>query len=363
MHSSNKMVQDIYFTEFYERKNNIKEVIGIHELSTIVNSFKDYRLDFPSIRSKHKYKVITEYLSLEQYVVNQMPDLLNILYLCKGKLSICGTIAAPKFTVINPYYNLYLYFDSCTTVEAKNMLTEYFLSNRRMYCYKTYCIGYFLTHVVIIYLGIFENKNHLLRSIGSAPERHGWNPIDGYFTTISGAVCSVTGIYLLDSWSSITDINTYSEELDIILPGLFIVKDNKIRISDNTISVNGIVYINYGIRGSQHHPHKIFIGGMQYHEIDISIREALRNNVSTEGYCDIYPTINIFYSKEIQLPLVRNWFPKNYKLYKIGISDDRYVAFYNCSYYFNTPREIFKLIVEYWFVAEAVDARRRLLQY
>lgn len=57
----------------------------------------------------------------------------------------------------------------------------------------------------------------------------------------------------------------------------------------------------------------------------------------------------------------REWYGSSYKTFEIGLQQDRFVEFYKC--YDNLPPDIFKLLCQYWFEAEVLDAKQRLQQY
>ena len=62
----------------------------------------------------------------------------------------------------------------------------------------------------------------------------------------------------------------------------------------------------------------------------------------------------------------REWYgQKNYKPVVVGLSVERLQAFYDCrkniDYVNMIPEEIFKIICNWWFVMEALDARDTLL--
>jgi hypothetical protein len=65
--------------------------------------------------------------------------------------------------------------------------------------------------------------------------------------------------------------------------------------------------------------------------------------------------------KQIYNP--RDWYGPNYQSFQVGLKHDRFIEFYQCAIQYDIPKDIFKILCEYWFQAEVSDAKQRLSLY
>lgn len=346
-----QIVQDLFLLEFGEKKNNTSQLVNIQDVIAWNRQVYNQE-EIPTI-----YALEQEYLNIPttfnkdfaQHILETYPTLYEVLELGKGKISFCG----PDLLHISDYYSpeyFELYFDSCTVEEATHLLIlsltildegekHYRVNNYRFtekYIYAEVGIG-----LVRFCCTIFKDKAEILRNIGPSIERQGYNLVDGYFATISGAMTTVMQAFPIDT---------------------------------NFRQAN-MVYIHYIGCNLMFHGFKETIKGnvnlsngkILYQEIGANVRLTDTTNWSNLTERSFEQMIKIlpepyYYNNKITLSTnVQEWLGKDYIPYFAGISNDRYVAFNNVKRAFNLDEDLFRLICNYWLTMEVTLAKERLL--
>lgn len=356
-----RIVKDLLLIDFEERVNNSTELIYSHTLIALKNYFMDSPITekIGFLDRRETFEIDVESIEeLSSTITIDYPIIYECLLACKGKLSLCGVelVTIMNGDVVNSFN---LFFDSCTISEANSYVDK---------CSSIFKNSYFISsfgnnsliftdkdnNVVRIYFTIFENKNMLLRNIGDVPERHGWNPIDGYFGTLSGSMSIIMAAYLIDSRFIFRKFQHYLEDIGyiILFPGFNENFDSTVLNFDENITSNIIEY--EGKDGI----HSTIIGVDTYN----SIITAIDNNQnSTETYSS--PSFSYFQENYSRTSNLKELFGDLYKVNIVGIDNDRYVAFSGCKRKFNLNNDIFQLICKYWVHAEAQTAKGRLLNF
>ena len=349
--------------------------------------------------------------------------LYELLVFAKGKISLCGIsvfyiilmASGNKQLNLTDIGDLELFFHCTSTEEADNLLSNCvnFVSKN---CSCTYIISQKKLTIdsypksINFILKFYINKRQIFLDFALPSFRFGWNPFDDVFSTICGAFAfAMVGFSIvLPGIDEMTElINNSDCDLAIDQPfhrhGFYYQTDKKLpnwehinahqydkisfslsKIDDlseftqcmleNNVLKNGDIGDPYS-KGCQK-----FIGS-KYKDFIIAV-----NNYNTEQANDILDERTKYYAiilkeiadkiklnrwnqhttKHIKRITPKQWYDKSYKPFEIGITTIRFQALMDCRkniYYLNIlPQEIFKIICEYWFEAEANDAKNRLFK-
>ncbi len=307
------IVSDICLIDFHDKRRNHVELFDLGYLdklnSNIMNEY-DLNIDIETIPIcstpnnqfvAHVFMIekIEEYLKRNRQVK-------NILDKGKGKLSVCGI---ELFDMQSETYNFY--FHSCTVDEANNILRKCFnYIGNNLYSVQ-YVRSQFTDtmitntdkHKYIFHRKIYETKDQIFLDIPFAPNRHGWNPIDKYFTTCSAAFSHAMGLFPINLsnkthtfWQELVDFNE-DRGFDIIFPGLSLTPDTVVT-PDGTITryedFNIISNKNYKFPDanivciSTNHEHDVAFQSNQYLGIKMLDKGMVEANIATYKWkiCD-----------------------------------------------------------------------------
>lgn len=341
-----KIIQDIYLIEFFDKKTRNANVIDSGQLIIMSRAIGNNQLEgicnigLDMNNALHINSNGGLYHNIYHFLRYRLNNLLGILDCCKGKLSICGIEIIPLTNFPEIYNHLYLYFDSCTVIEAERMLIDHFSSYKLDYVVyngKNWIKVMMNNFVIIISTNIYNDKNHLLRSIGSTVEQHGWNPIDSYFTTISGAVSAITCTYIIEPNTSISNIFKYNVDygLNIALPGVRIFNDKRTFVTQggNITTDNNSLRKEISITPNRNYKPVFDVCNL------VRFESACTFMTKPERFSSI-----LSYASEVMLIPFKDWFLQEYKSTKVGIDDDKYIAMANCMKQYNIPKETFSLV-------------------
>ncbi len=339
-----------------------------------------------------------------------------------GKLSFCGIEVC-----IQSIQNANLYFHSCTEEEANNILNlclEFIIDDYPSNIKKTqeYIVFY---DEIKIFREIYQTKEQILMNFDTVTKRHGYNPIDKYFTTICGAFSYVMEVYPIDT----TRINSSLKEdfplnrnigYKILFPGLSSMKfGDKIILYNITISLgeNNIdydydyhdditdnhdnichlylnenhkvifdisadtivpdkIWINTGLPNVTFDNAKLFLGDKFNVYLSALISDPDHSikiwNDQLEKYLDKAHEIaksieqnpwKIYQHEFIPITEPNMCYGKYHIRTQTGLKHDRFVQFYHCTLMYNIPKDLFRLLCHYWLEAEYTDAYIRLNNY
>lgn len=352
--TTKEIVSHIFLIEFYEKLTRESNLINRQQLNSWCNYFDKH----PHSGIPSTYHIVTEGVECtfqHNYinVINQMKrsihhlPIFRILELGKGKICLCDiNILCRSNTLFLVCINFY--FHSCTIVEATNLLMQslnFLKESQEIHCYFTdiYCN---VTHETIgairFHLGIFKDRSDILRNLGPAIIRHGYDSELGYFSTISGAITTAMKAFPIDSnfQNMFPTFNGYLD-CDILFPGF----NKDFTKGDRIILSNG------KIEYSKYYPQLLLNEEEETSTNDLEPVSMVVGDVPILFYCDN------FYKKQ---PSISEWIP-GYQPSSVGIDNDRYAAFYNCRNKFNINDDIFRMLCSYWLIAEVENAKKRLL--
>lgn len=343
------VVRDMFLVEFYDKKySDDSQLINFEDLFRCVrtnfNIVSDVFCRYTNelrcrIKDTFEKDIFTNLESNYTFVL----DILNI---GKGKISLVGINI---FTMIgdNGPFDFIFAFDSCTEDEVNLLLSNclkllenyahFNITDEAIYFkYKNIAFGCFL-------FTAYPNKITMLRNIGPSGDRHGWNPITGYFGTVSAVATYYLSLFPIEPEFRTIGMNRYEGNgIGIILHGINDIDNYEIVTSDGKITFE--------------------------YDIKIYFDTPVNDIYSSLNYCaksvtflvNINPKIKVYDNSKSSIN-IKDWLRGKYKLYTVGIDNDRYVAFSNCRRKFNISNDIFSLLCLHWLTVETIDAKQRLL--
>lgn len=334
------IAKSIYLLDFYERRTNTILHATSLNLNEQSNYFKNNYSKLYRSRNREPYKFYD--YSFKQTLTQQYPTIQNILKLGNGNISLCGLCVLDIMAKQNVnQFNLYLH--SCNIDLAKELILEslrllngkIFYGSKHLYVRLRCCN-------IRFDLQIYDNKEEILKTIGSAPDRHGWNPVNGYFSTICGILSLAMKVLFIDDVPNTEELERYPSR-DITL----VAHKNK-RIPSENIQ-----------RNSTHHIiiHDCNLSCMYFLSVVFEPREKMHtiNLIGVQN--NIHKLITLQSNK--QQYIRKNYNPDNSII--VGISNDEYVAFSSCKRNFNLPDDLFRLLCDYWLRALVLDTANALL--
>lgn len=341
--------KDLFLVDFCEKKTRDYEIVTMNDFPQLSRTFKELEPEnvlCACPRTECNYSPVFLHYNIQRFLTEYFPIVLNILHFGQGKISLCG-IDIFKLISSNQIDIFTFGFDSCLPEEANKLLcgcleilgkgTLYQSSSRYLaFNHLGSLSGQFL-------LNVYNNKGEMLRDIGPSPNRHGWNPITGYFGTTTSIVSCKLGMFPMDIEFKHQDIRCYTDVgLRVIFPGL--TKETgtdstgRINTTDGIISTRGL-FLSTTFK----------ISSISYES-------------KYSGYT-MTPNVSMNLFKDNYVPPIHPsfWLVPTSITFIIGINNDRYVAFANCRRSHNLDKYIFGLLCSHWLKAEAQDAKQRLL--
>ena len=194
------IIPHLHLLDFYDKKKGIT-LCTIKEmgkyLSTYINKHPSCREEccerFLLVQKGDVFRFILEE---QEYEI-----ILDLLDIGNGKISICGFGVSELIECeVLDEFNLFIH--SCTKLEADILLKKcldkinklVFMPNIYYNECSNNIIFEFADAVIRIYLDVYSDKMDILLYNGCFLEKHGWNPIDGYFSVLSTALTIILGI-------------------------------------------------------------------------------------------------------------------------------------------------------------------------
>lgn len=333
------IVKSIYLLDFYERRTDTIIPATSSHLMKCSTYFGNNRCGLPIFRFREAYKFYQ--YCFEQTLTERYTLVQDILTLGNGIISLCGLSLLDIMSgqAVNQF-NLYLH--SCNKLLAQELILKSLtLLNGTIYYGSKHLYIRLESCSVVFDLQIYKNKEEILKTIGPAPERHGWNPIDGYFSTVNGILSLAMKIFPIDDIQNAGDFESYYYK-DIIA----VTHRNKLnRVIQNDNSRTGLIY-DCNSKCVMYSLPIVYRKLETIHTINLT---AVKNIIPS--------LLTLQDNKQQYISKSRNY---NKDCIVVGITDDRYVAFAGCRIKFMLPNELFRLLCDYWLKEEALDTAKAL---
>jgi hypothetical protein len=467
------IINDVFLSNYYDKKNGNALLVGIDEINQWTKYFAYIKYEnMPRIptydfRAYHiqvgRFPSVVNPTAINTLIHDNFPVVYDILAMAKGKMSLCGGALIEILTYEerneNPNdFDIFFHCDGVKEADELLMKSLEIIESKSEDCYYTISLGVLTAHAddckIQFIRRIYKTKDQILLGFDLSACRHGWNPHDGYFATVCGAISFSMRAFPLDltqrSLSHGHRLQKYNnKEFTILLPGLPLDWTGTLKTPDGTISRylkndefnfrsettkwnsdydNNNSFFNWWLIANDKDQNVSFFAETFEDVMDLSnfiisssiisgsmddvpsnmkyLKPSTARKYLGDTYKDfatafyvnedveegdrIWKERSIFYIErgtEIALNIKKNgwktenpgsqsfgkihpiiadpreWYGRGYEPVIVGISDDRFVALYECrkvDYLQPIPGEIFKLLCQYWFEAEVRDARARL---
>lgn len=261
------IINDIFLTNYWcTRKNMINitsdYIVGINEInewSRFFNKIKSYDINYigyqhyrdggvDSMKQLHIY-------TIESFIKDNMKPVYDILNIGNGKISLCGgAIISILYGQMPNDYDLFFHSDSVD--EINNIFDEcmVYLDNLNPKC-ASYSRSQYVMNVKVnadnfygdiqFMKKVYKTKEQILFGFDLSPSRLGYNPKDGIFATICGAMAFSMRAFAIDSstrsksFGYRLDKYCYTKQYQVLIPQLQndLIFDDKIEIFD-TINIS-----------------------------------------------------------------------------------------------------------------------------
>jgi len=240
-----EIINDIFLTNYWcTRKNMVNAnnyIVGLNEIIQWYNYFKD--VEFPNINRIGDY--YSPYfhnmtnLSISSFLEKTCEPIFNILNIGNGKMSLCGgsIISLLKGSYPNDF-DLFFHSDSVDEIDDifNNCLNYINVLGIDEHEKITYTKSQYIMQINFSYKGyyyciqfikrVYKTKEQILFGFDLAPSRLGYNPKDGIFATICGAISFSMKVFCIDSSKRSTSFGhrlskyCYDKEYTLLLPQL-----------------------------------------------------------------------------------------------------------------------------------------------
>lgn len=238
-HDSMSLINDMFLSNFLDKNNGHAELVDIEQLQRWKRYFsKIDGFDINQISSKYyyqQYKDILNYKDIEEVLQNDYPIVYKILELAEGHISLCGGAVLDILHDKAPNdFDLFFHGlnieqteellekclkcikdsrngDSVSYRRSAGVITAEFYANRQ--------------NEIQFIRRIYQTKDQVLLGFDLSVCRSGYNPYDGFFTTIDGGFALAMKAFPLDLTQRSTShghrLNKYADKgFKILLPGL-----------------------------------------------------------------------------------------------------------------------------------------------
>lgn len=468
-----KIINDVFLSNYLDKKIGNAYLVGLNELNVWMKYFSTFNLwNFPKIKSfPAVFPEEIDAVSVNNLMLTTYGVINNILLIGDGKLSLCGGALINILTFAQRQVNPddFDIFFHCASIEEADVILYKCMGFLKKFPHIHYVRNQYVQTVGFTYnhkymkiqfiRRIYKSKDQILLGFDLAPSRFGYNPRDGFFSTICGAISFAMRAFPVDltqrSLSHGRRLNKYMNKgFNVLLPGIRNINiDYNINTPDGTIkyikpleygfrckyansdyeSVNDgedSTYMNwYYLLTEKYHNIGFASGNMDdiYNLTDNVIESSIKSGPlfdkiermkqlrfeTAHKFLDInYKEFALalyidrdfeeanriwvqrwnYYTerakKAVKLfrddgwkvenpgsqyfgkfnPVIadpREWYGKDYYPLEVGINMEQFQALMDCikniEYMNIIPYDVFKIICEYWVVAEAIDARKRLL--
>jgi hypothetical protein len=257
-----------------EKRRGNAELFGCTDIHALSHKLRWTQLDdVPIIWSENGGRILADQtfndIVMKQKISERDPFILQLLEIGCGKMSLCGGAVLEIIQLMTSTYtdtktDFDLFFH-CNMEDADEILEKCLnhIENTKWQCKYIRSQSVITCNVksdkeemkIQFIKRLYHTKDQVLLGFDMAGCQYGWNPIDGFFTTLQGLFAFVTGAYPVDSTQFTSTYNTRLNKyirkgFTILLPGLdedgtpfendkcvFFVKGSKVyemRLRDNS---------------------------------------------------------------------------------------------------------------------------------
>lgn len=242
------IIDNIFICNYWEKKIGRSRLVGLEQFNKwkgYFDSIQTHNLDIPRL-SSDIFPTNGNFVNIGQ---EKLPYIINeLLLIGEGKISLCGGALVSIFQ--DSYIEDYDIFFHCQSVdEADKILNDccvYIENNNYRVTYKRSqgVLTVEIANMKIQFIRrVYQGKDQILLGFDMAGCRLGYNPIDGFFATICGALAVCMKSFPLDitqrSMSFKHRLEKYTGKgFSILLPGLPIHLDKDIKTADGRLLYN-----------------------------------------------------------------------------------------------------------------------------
>ena len=218
-------IQDLFTVNYYEQKSKDVQLYNADQVLTLTPNPQNF--DLPYAKGA-KFK-IGKLSSIKETIIKEYPIIYDLLNMADGQISLCG--GSITNLIKDEEIEDFDIFFHCNTIEQADRLLA-----QSMKLLNRHKAKYTITQAVeTVYLikpditiqfirRVYQTKEQILLGFDLAPSRMGWNPVNGFFTTICGARALVDGWFPLDltqrSLSMSHRVNKYiRKDYSVVFPG------------------------------------------------------------------------------------------------------------------------------------------------
>jgi hypothetical protein len=274
------IINDIFLTNYWCTRKNMVNItpdfiVGLDKINELIDFFDKINFDnFDCINhidsyytKQSKIKLDNEEIAL--FLKNNSRPIYDILNIGNGKISLCGgAILSILKQQIPDDYDLFFHSDSVdeiddifnTCLNYLESLNQNDLDNIVNYSRSQYIMNVKINNDnfygdIQFIKRVYKTKEHILLGFDLAPSRFGYNPKDGIFTTICGAMAYSMSAFALDSSVRSTsfghrlDKYCHNKYYRILVPQIDVIKnmkniddDNIFHIFDNISLIKNNIY-------------------------------------------------------------------------------------------------------------------------
>ncbi len=201
-----RITKDIILLQYIWKKYGKTMLLDKTHVENLTTRFVNEPLNYDNLlctQESYAYFWSRTSLNIGQNV-QAFSMLAHFLNIGNGKLSLCGLNI-----FVDPIPDTDLYLHSCTKEEANTILAkclQYIEDDEDVYIQtnQNYILFNVDQRAIKIHRQIYQTKEQILMNFDFDTKQHGWNPIDGYFTTIAGAFSYAMRTFSLNPKLSLT---------------------------------------------------------------------------------------------------------------------------------------------------------------
>lgn len=405
------IINDTFLINFNDKKCGHASLVGVNEINKWKSYFKEWHsedLKFPHINTGNCQDISDKCIEIETLCSRLWEAfIIEVLKIGNGVLSLCGNaVARLLLPLMIDDYNIFFHCSSAEKCDSILLDCINFIESKCKHSNFHYVrfkevLTIWVNHYTKINFikHIYQSKDHVLLSFDLAADRIGFNLTDGLFSTVCGGIAIASKIFPFNAGQRTHAYMLHTNQLqnydDYTWKCIATNNDHKVFFSGGTYA--DIDELKENIIESNFNKSKLFTGPLsQMKDIKPStVEKFLGDSFVDYAICkchkhddeaadNIWKARCNYYlnrSKEIATTMKNNpwkyedesfrnvdpreWYGDNYKPVIIGINMPRFQAVMDCrkniDYISILPKEIFKLICQYWFEFEVEAARERLL--
>lgn len=254
------LIKNIFICNYWEKRCCQAQLVNIDQINIWANYFNNVELNnFPKLSASNYGTQLKGRMYNLEAIENHMTDPAALVYvlLCmgKGKLSLCGgsliSILTHSYEYGNdPMVDDYDLFFHCESVEEADIIfnecINYINDNHVIDKYSR-SQGVFTVHTedmkIQFVRRVYKSKDQVLLGFDMAGCRLGYNPVDGFFSTLCCGLALSMGSFPLDvtqrSISFVSRLLKYKRKgFNVLLPGIPYNFTGKLKTADGILDNN-----------------------------------------------------------------------------------------------------------------------------